>query len=116
MNNNFSPWVPNTRSEGGERIHWEPHLENFAPRSQTRHSPFRCNGWPSLPFAAIVAEARRSAPFKLEHGNGRGSPGLEARPERHLVFADSRHFAEEPIYRFLTQDSPTPPTQTMADT
>jgi len=60
-----------------------------------------------LPLAAVVVEARYSALYKLEHVNGSWLADqlvrLEVRyPEVHLVFADSRRFAEERTYRFLT--------------
>jgi hypothetical protein len=57
--------------------------------------------------AAVVVESRYSALFKLEHVNGSWLADQLARlevryPEVHLVFADSRRFAEEWTYRFLT--------------
>jgi hypothetical protein len=58
-------------------------------------------------LAAVVVEARYSALFKLEHVNGNWLADQLARlgvryPEVHLVFADSRRFAEDWTYRFLT--------------
>ena len=60
-----------------------------------------------LPLAAVVVEARYSALFKLEHVNGSWLADQLARlevryPEVHLVFADSRRFAGDWAYRFLT--------------
>jgi hypothetical protein len=53
-----------------------------------------------------VIEARYSALYKVEHVNGSwlaDQLALEVRyPEVHLVFADSRRFAEEWTYRFLS--------------
>ncbi len=56
---------------------------------------------------AVVVEARYSALFKLEHVNGNWLADQLARlevryPEVHLVFADSRRYAEDWTYRFLT--------------
>ncbi len=56
---------------------------------------------------AVVVEGRYSALYKLEHVNGSWLADQLARlevrdPEVHLVFADSRRFAEEWTYRFLT--------------
>jgi len=60
-----------------------------------------------LPLAAVVVEARYSALYKLEHVNGNWLADQLARlevryPEVHLMFADSRRFAEDWTYRFLT--------------
>jgi hypothetical protein len=60
-----------------------------------------------LPLAAVVIEARHSAPYKLEHVDGGWLADQVARlqaryPEVHLVFADSRRYAEDWTYRFLT--------------
>jgi len=60
-----------------------------------------------LPLAAVVVEGRYSALYKLEHVDGSWLADQLARlevryPEIHLVFADSRRFAEEWTYRFLT--------------
>ena len=60
-----------------------------------------------LPLAAVVVEARYSALYKLEHVNGNWLADQLARlevryPEVHLVFADSRRYAEDWTYRFLT--------------
>ena len=58
-------------------------------------------------LAAVVVEARYAALFKLEHVNGNWLADQLARlevryPEVHLVFADSRRYAEDWTYRFLT--------------
>jgi hypothetical protein len=60
-----------------------------------------------LPLAAVVIEARYSALYKLEHVDGNWLADQLARlevryPEVHLVFADSRRYAEDWTYRFLT--------------
>jgi hypothetical protein len=60
-----------------------------------------------LPLAAVVVEGRYSALYKLEHVDGSWLADQLARlevryPEIHLVFADSRRFAEEWTSRFLT--------------
>ncbi len=78
------------------------------PRSPTERSLSSCNDSPSfVPLAAVVVECRYSALYKLEHVNGSWLADQLARlevryPEVHLVFADSRRFAEEWTYRFLT--------------
>jgi len=60
-----------------------------------------------LPLAAVVIEARYSALCKLEHVDGNWLADQLARlevryPQVHLVFADSRRYAEDWTYRFLT--------------
>jgi hypothetical protein len=60
-----------------------------------------------LRLAAVVIEARYSALHKLEHVDGNWLADQLARlevryPEVHLVFADSRRYAEDWSYRFLT--------------
>jgi hypothetical protein len=60
-----------------------------------------------LPLAAVVVEARYSALFKLEHVNGNWLADQLARlqvryPEVTIMFADSRRYAEDWTYRFLT--------------
>jgi hypothetical protein len=54
-----------------------------------------------------VIEARYSALYKLEHVDGNWLADQLARlevryPEVHLVFADTRRYAEDSTYRFLT--------------
>jgi len=58
-------------------------------------------------LAAVERKSLYSAVDKLEHVNGSWLADQLARlevryPEVHLVFADSRRFAEEWTYRFLT--------------
>jgi hypothetical protein len=60
-----------------------------------------------LPLAAVVIEARYSAAYRLEHVDGGWLADqltrLQARyPEVPPVFADSRRYAEDWTYRFLT--------------
>ncbi len=60
-----------------------------------------------LPLAAVVIEARYAALYKLDHVDGNWLADQLARlevryPEVHLVFADSRRYAEDWTYRFLT--------------
>ena len=60
-----------------------------------------------LLLGAVVVEARYSALFTLEHVNGGWLADQLARlevryAEVHLMFADSRRFAEEWTHRFLT--------------
>ncbi len=69
-----------------------------------------------LPLAAVVIEGRYSALSKLEHVDGGWLADQLARlqvryPEIQLVFADSRRYAEDWTYRFLTTalgDAPDP--------
>jgi ERCC4-type nuclease len=82
-------------------------LENLAATLSDGALAFQLQRLAELPLAAIVVEARYSALFKLEHVNGSWLADQLARlevryPEIHLVFADSRRFAEEWTYRFLT--------------
>jgi ERCC4 domain len=82
-------------------------LENLAATLSDGTLAFQLQRLAELPLAAIVVEARYSALYKLEHVNGSWLADQLARlevryPEVHLVFADSRRFAEEWTYRFLT--------------
>jgi ERCC4 domain len=82
-------------------------LENLAATLSDGTLAFQIQRLAELPLAAVVVEARYSALFKLEHVNGSWLADQLARlevryPEVHLVFADSRRFAEEWTYRFLT--------------
>jgi ERCC4 domain len=81
-------------------------LENHAATLSDGTLAFQLQRLTELPLAAVVVEARYSALFKLEHVNGSWLADQLARlevryPEVHLVFADSRRFAEEWAYRFL---------------
>jgi hypothetical protein len=82
-------------------------LENLAATLSDGTLAFQMQRLAELPLAAVVVEARYSALYKLEHVNGSWLADhlarLEVRyPEVHLVFADSRRFAEEWTYRFLS--------------
>jgi ERCC4-type nuclease len=82
-------------------------LENLAATLSDGTLAFQMQRLAELPLAAVVVEARYSALYKLEHVNGSWLADQLARlevryPEVHLVFADSRRFAEEWTYRFLT--------------
>ena len=82
-------------------------LENLAATLSDGTLSFQMQRLAELPLAAVVIEARYSALYKLEHVNGNWLADQLARlevryPEVHLVFADSRRFAEEWTYRFLT--------------
>ena len=82
-------------------------LENFAATLSDGTLAFQLQRLAELPLAAIVVEARYSALFKLKHVSGSWLADQLARfevryPEVHLVFADSRRFAEDWAYRFLT--------------
>jgi hypothetical protein len=93
-------------------------LENLAATLSDGTLAFQLQRLAELPPAAVVVEARYSALFKLEHVNGSWLADQLARlevryPEIHLVFADSRRFAEEWAYRFPhhsthRRDRPTP--------
>jgi hypothetical protein len=82
-------------------------LENLAATLSDGTLAFQLQRLAELPLAAVVVEGRYSALYKLEHVNGSWLADQLARlevryPEVHLVFADSRRFAEEWTYRFLT--------------
>jgi hypothetical protein len=82
-------------------------LENLAATLSDGTLAFQMQRLSELPLAAVVVEGRYSALFKLEHVNGSWLADQLARlevryPEVHLVFADSRRFAEEWTYRFLS--------------
>ena len=82
-------------------------LENLAATLSDGTLAFQLQRLAELPLAAIVVEARYSALLKLEHVNGSWLADQLARlevryPEVHLMFADSRRFAEDWTYRFLT--------------
>ncbi len=82
-------------------------LENLAATLSDGTLVFQLQRLAELPLAAVVVEARYSALFKLQHVNSSWLADQLARlevryPEVHLVFADSRRFAEEWTYRFLS--------------
>jgi hypothetical protein len=82
-------------------------LENLAATLSDGTLAFQMQRLAELPLAAVVVEGRYSALYKLEHVNGSWLADQLARlevryPEVHLVFADSRRFAEEWSYRFLS--------------
>jgi ERCC4 domain len=82
-------------------------LDNLAATLSDGSLAFQLQRLSELPLAAVVVEGRYSALYKLEHVNGSWLADQLARlevryPEVHLVFADSRRFAEEWTYRFLT--------------
>ncbi len=82
-------------------------LENLAATLSDGTLAFQMQRLAELALAAVVIEARYSALYKLEHVNGSWLADQIARlevryPEIRLVFADSRRFAEEWTYRFLT--------------
>jgi ERCC4 domain len=82
-------------------------LENLAATLSDGTLAFQMQRLAELPLAAVVVEARYSALFKLEHVNGSWLADQLARlevryPELRLVFADSRRFAEDWTYRFLS--------------
>jgi ERCC4 domain-containing protein len=82
-------------------------LENLAATLSDGTLAFQIQRLAELPLAAVVVEGRYSTLYKLEHVNGSWLADQLARlevryPEVHLVFADSRRFAEEWSYRFLS--------------
>jgi hypothetical protein len=91
-------------------------LENLAATLSDGTLAFQLQRLAGLPLAALVVEGRYSALYKLEHVNGNWLADQLARlqvryPEVHLMFADSRRFAEDWTYRFLTTalaDAPAP--------
>jgi ERCC4 domain len=91
-------------------------LDNLAAKLSDGTLAFQLQRLAELPLVAVVVEGRYSALYKLEHVNGSWLADQLARlevryPDVHLVFADSRRFAEEWTYRFLTTalaDAPDP--------
>lgn len=82
-------------------------LDNLAATLSDGTLAFQMQRLAELPLAAVVVEARYSALYKLEHVDGGWLADQLARlevryPEVHVVFADSRRFAEEWTYRFLS--------------
>jgi ERCC4-type nuclease len=82
-------------------------LDNLAATLSDGTLAFQMQRLAELPLAAVVVEARYTALFKLEPVNGDWLADQLARlqvryPEVHLVFADSRRYAEDWTYRFLT--------------
>ena len=82
-------------------------LDNLAATLSDGTLAFQLQRLAELPLAALVVEARYAALFKLEHVNGNWLADQLARlevryPEVHFVFADSRRYAEDWTYRFLT--------------
>lgn len=82
-------------------------LENLAATLSDGTLAFQMQRQSELPLAAVVVEGRYSGLFKLEHVSGAWLADqlsrLEVRyPEVRVVFADSRRFAEEWTYRFLS--------------
>jgi hypothetical protein len=82
-------------------------LDNLASTLSDGTLAFQLQKLAELPLAAIVAEARYSALFKLEHVNGTWLADqltrLQVRyPGIPIVFADTRRHAEDWTHRFLT--------------
>ena len=82
-------------------------LDNLAATLSDGTLAFQMQRLAELPLTAVVVEARYSALFKLEHVDGNWLADQLARlevryPEVHLIFADSRRYAEDWTYRFLT--------------
>ncbi len=81
-------------------------LDNLAATLSDGTLAFQMQRLSELPLAAVVVEARYSALYKLEHVSGNWLADQLARlevryPEVHLLFADSRRFAEDWTHRFL---------------
>jgi hypothetical protein len=82
-------------------------LENLAATLSDGTLAFQLQRLAELPLAAVVIEARYSALYKLDHVDGNWLADQLARlevryPKVHLVVADSRRYAEDWTYRFLT--------------
>lgn len=82
-------------------------LENLASSLSDGSLAFQMQRLAEAPSAAVVVEARYSALFKLEHVSGAWLADMLARlqlryPEIPIVFADSRKFAEEWTFRYLS--------------
>src|SRR6266511_3798298 len=75
-------------------------LDNLAATLSDGTLAFQLQRLAELPLAAVVVEARYAALFRLEHVDGNWLADQLARlevryPEVHLVFADSRRYAED---------------------
>ncbi len=82
-------------------------MENLAATLSDGTLAFQMQRLSELPLAAVVVEGRYSGLYKLEHVSGAWLADQLSRLEvRYLevrvVFADSRRFAEEWTYRFLS--------------
>jgi ERCC4-type nuclease len=82
-------------------------LDNLASTLSDGTLAFQFQRLAELLLAAVVVEARYSALFKLEHVNGNWLADQLARlqvryPEVTIMLADSRRYAEDWTYRFLT--------------
>lgn len=82
-------------------------LENLASSLSDGTLAFQLQRLSELSLAAVVVEGRYSGLYRLEHVNGSWLADQLARlevryPEVRVVFADSRRFAEEWTYRFLS--------------
>jgi hypothetical protein len=82
-------------------------LDNLAATLSDGTLAFQLQRLAEVPHAAVVVEARYAGLFKLEHVNGNWLADQLARlevryPEVHLIFADSRRYAEDWTHRFLT--------------
>jgi hypothetical protein len=82
-------------------------LDNLATTLSDGTLAFQLQRLAELPLAAVAIETRYSALHKLEHVDRNWLADQLARlevryPEVHLVFADSRRYAEDWTYRFLT--------------
>jgi len=82
-------------------------LDDLAASLSNGTLAFQLQRLAELPLAAAVVEARYAALYKLDHVDGVWLADqlarLQARyREVQLVFADSRRYAEDWIYRFLT--------------
>jgi hypothetical protein len=82
-------------------------LENLAGTLSDGTLAFQMQRLSELPLAAVVIEARYSALFKLEHVDGAWLADQLTRlhvryPDIHLVYADTRRYAEDWTHRFLT--------------
>ena len=82
-------------------------LDDLAASLSNGTLAFQLQRLAELPLAAVVVEARYAALYKLDHVDGVWLADqlarLQARyREVQLVFADSRRYAEDWTYRFLT--------------
>jgi ERCC4 domain len=82
-------------------------LENLASTLSDGTLSFQMQRLSEIPHAAVVVEGRYSGLFKQEHASGAWLAEVLSRlevryPEIRVVFAESRRFAEEWTYRFLS--------------
>jgi hypothetical protein len=94
-----------TDARGRPAIFWQTRVTAKAANPGARVPRGRTKS--AVPSAMVVVEGRYSSLLKLKHVSGTRLADMLSRlqiryPEVQMVFADSRRFAEDWMYRFLT--------------